>query len=213
MYSCLIFDIDGTLTNTNKIILDSFNHVTRKYLGYEYSFKELSKFFGPPEDSLLKQMFNEQYEQARRDYYQYYDGNFCCSSGLYPGMLEIIKEAHNRDVKLAIFTGKGHDSTRITLEKTGILKYFDQILTGDDVRHFKPSGEGLRIILEKLNLHPEEALMIGDTSGDVQASRSAGIDVASALWDSYDTEKLKENPGNFNFYSVQELSEFLAANS
>ena len=71
----IIFDVDGTLTFTNQLIFDSFNHITKKYLGRSYSDDEIIALFGPTEDVILKEMCKEEYESARKDYYAYYKNN------------------------------------------------------------------------------------------------------------------------------------------
>ena len=73
----------------------------------------------------------------------------------------------------------------------------------------KPSPEGIQVFLDKYNLPGDEVLMIGDAPSDVKASRDAGVQVASVLWESYakDTGFWKES--NYAFNTVEELSEFL----
>ena len=62
------------------------------------------------------------------------------------------------------------------------------------------------------NLKKDEVLMIGDSVADVLASKEAGIKIASALWDSYAADKVKNLGSDYYFYSVEELREFLAKN-
>ena len=67
----IIFDVDGTLTFTNQLIFDSFNHITKKYLGRSYTDDEIIALFGPTEDVILREMCKEEYESARKEYYAY----------------------------------------------------------------------------------------------------------------------------------------------
>ncbi len=57
-----IFDIDGTLTCTNKLIFASFNHIAEKYLGRTFTDEEIHSLFGPTEDVILKEWCGERYE-------------------------------------------------------------------------------------------------------------------------------------------------------
>ena len=71
----IIFDVDGTLTFTNQLIFNSFNHITKKYLGKSFSDEEIISLFGPTEDVILKEICKDEYINARKDYYKYYRDN------------------------------------------------------------------------------------------------------------------------------------------
>jgi pyrophosphatase PpaX len=90
-----------------------------------------------------------------------------------------------------------------------ILKFFDIVVTGDDVKQHKPSGEGIKKILEILNLSPDEAILIGDATSDVKAGREANVKVISALWDSLTKEKVLEMKPDIIVHSIDELKEVL----
>lgn len=200
----IIFDIDGTLTSTNQLIFDTFNHVAKKYSNTSYSDKEIISFFGPTEEVILKELFPAEYDAVVEDYYQYYQSNHVIATS-FSGLNELLKELKENSIILSIYTGKGRRSTIITLTELGLIDYFDMIVTGDDVEEHKPSAEGIVKFLNKFNLKPDEILMIGDAPADIIASSKAGVECISVLWDSYSAEKVKLlNPKNL-IYSVPEL--------
>ena len=207
----IIFDIDGTLTSTNKLILDSFNFITEKYLGKTFSFDEIASFFGPTEDKILQDMCGENFEQAKKDYYDYYDRNHHIAD-LYPGMKELLSYLKKKNILLSIYTGKGRQAAVITLKKLSIHDYFDLIITGDDVNEHKPSGEGINKFIQKFDLEKDDVLMVGDSPADVKASKASGVKIASVLWDSYAKEKVLQLKSDFIFHSVEELRLFLENN-
>lgn len=208
----LIFDIDGTLTSTNDLIFASFNFITKKYLGKTYSPDEIVNLFGPTEDQILLEMCGENYEKAKQDYYEFYSANHHMAD-LYPGVKTLLLDLKKRNLLLSIYTGKGRKAAVITLKKLEIYDYFDLIITGDDVTEYKPSAEGINKFLEKFNLSKDEVLMIGDSPADVKASKTAGVKIASVLWDSYAKDKVLKLNSDFIFYSVNELNEFLEKNT
>lgn len=118
----IIFDVDGTLTFTNQLIFDSFNHITKKYLGKSYTDEEIIALFGPTEDVILKEMCKDEYENARKDYYAYYKDNHDIAR-LYQGIKELIIDLYNAGILLSIFTGKGRTSALITLDELGLTDY------------------------------------------------------------------------------------------
>ena len=204
----LIFDIDGTLTSTNELIFKSFNHIAIKYLNRTFTDNEIIALFGPTEDVILKEWCGNKFEAAKKDYYEYYKSHHNIAK-LYPGIKELLDYLKSKGILLSIFTGKGRKASLITLEELSIINYFDIIVTGDDVVNHKPSSEGIMIFVNKYNLKKDEVLMIGDSVSDVKASKESGIKIASALWDSYAVEKVKNLGSDYYFHSVSKLREFL----
>lgn len=204
----IIFDVDGTLTFTNQLIFDSFNHITKKYLGKSYTDEEIIALFGPTEDVILKEMCKDEYENARKDYYAYYKDNHDIAR-LYEGIKELIIDVYNAGILLSIFTGKGRTSALITLDELGLTDYFDMIVSGDDVENHKPSPEGILMFLNKHNLNPKDVLMIGDAPSDIIAARQCGVEIASVVWDSYAEDEVKKLNSTTVFHSVAELRDFI----
>uniref|UniRef100_A0A7V2ZJ46 phosphoglycolate phosphatase n=1 Tax=Ignavibacterium album TaxID=591197 RepID=A0A7V2ZJ46_9BACT len=207
-FKAVIFDIDGTLTFTNQLIFDTFNHIAEKYLNKKFSNEEISALFGPTEDVILRQMFPHNFEQVRKDYYEYYHQNHQIAQ-LYDGIKELLIDLKKCGVILGIFTGKGRTSSLITLNFLGIRELFDMIVTGDDVKNHKPSPEGIIKFLQTFNLNPDEVLMIGDAPSDIKAAREAGVRIASVVWDSYSAEKVRELNKETVFETVDELRKFI----
>lgn len=207
----IIFDIDGTLTSTNELIFASFNHITEKYLGRKYSSDEIVSLFGPTEDQILEDMCGENFEQAKKEYYDFYTGNHHMAD-LYPGIKQILSHLKEKNILLSIYTGKGRKAAVITLKKLDIHDYFDYIITGDDVVEQKPAAEGINKFIEKFSLNKNSVLMIGDSPADVKAAKAAGVKIASVLWDSYAKEKVLQLKSDFIFHSVEELRNFLETN-
>ena len=212
MLKGIIFDIDGTLTSTNELIFKSFNHIAKKYLDRTFTDKEIIALFGPTEDVILKEWCGENFETAKKDYYEFYKSHHHIAK-LYPGIKELLDYLKTKGVLLAIFTGKGKQASLITLEELSIINYFDLIVTGDDVVNHKPSSDGIMKFVNEYNLKKDEVLMIGDSVADVRASQEAGIRIASALWDSYAAEKVKNLGSDYYFDTVDELREFLVKNT
>lgn len=211
LFDGFIFDIDGTLTSTNQLIFDSFNFIAQKYLNKTFSDQEIIAMFGPPENVIIKQLCGNKFEEAREEYFTYYSNNHW-KAELYPGIKEILEYLKNKNFPIGIFTGKGRQASLITLKKLKVDHYFDLIVTGDDVINHKPSAEGIILFLKHFGLNAERVLMIGDSDGDVTASKEAGVKIASALWDSYAHQQVKLMGSDYYFHSVEELNHFLKEN-
>jgi pyrophosphatase PpaX len=209
-YSCIIFDMDGTLTQTNQLIYDSFNHIAEKYLKKRLSNAEIHALFGPPEQGAVEKMIgSDNISAVMEEYYHFYEHEHPKLAEIYPGTVEVLTFLRSKGIRIALFTGKGRRTTDITLEQFGITSYFDVTITGDDVEKFKPSGNGIRKILERFALQPSEVLMVGDAVADCKASRETGVDIASVVWDSYAKDEVMKLSPDFLFHNVQDFFDWL----
>jgi len=208
---CVIFDMDGTLTETNQLIYDSFNHIARRFEGKTYSVPEITSMFGPPEEGALARIVgSERLDVAMNEYLRYYRANHNRLARLYPGIVEILSYVRDQSCHLALFTGKGIHTTNITLEEFGIKRFFDFVVTGNDVVLHKPSAEGIQKIIDHFQLQKHEVLMVGDSVADLKASREAGVEIASVLWDSYGKEQVLQLKSDHEFHNVQEFHDWLS---
>lgn len=203
---CIIFDMDGTLTKTNQLIFDSFNHIAAKYEGRSYTDEEITAMFGPPEEGALAEIVGEaKLERAMQEYLKYYRAHHKDLAQLYPGILDVLKYLKRRGIHLAVFTGKGICTTTITMQSFGLMPYFEFVVTGNDVENYKPSAEGVLKIMKYFSVRKDEVLMVGDSVGDVKASLEAGIRIAAVLWDSYAKKKVLRMRTDFVFHNVDEF--------
>jgi pyrophosphatase PpaX len=209
-YRTIIFDMDGTLTRTNQLIFDSFNHVAGKYIGKQLTPAEIIAYFGPPEEEAVRNMIGaEHIIPAMEDYYRFYRSEHGRLAEIYPGTIDVLEFLRASGVRLALFTGKGRRTTDITLEQFGITSYFDVTMTGDDVDVHKPSGDGIAKILRHFDLTPADALMVGDAVADISAAREVGVEVASVVWDSYGMKDVMALKPDHLFHDVPQFADWL----
>jgi len=203
--------MDGTLTNTNTLIFHSFNHLAEEYLGKHLTPEEIIAYFGPQEEGAVEKMLGADFlPEAMEKYYAFYSDKHDEFASLHEGMREVLEFLKLHSVARGLFTGKGRRATEISLEKFGIADLFDAIITGDDVAEYKPSGDGLRRIMQRLAVRPEETLMVGDAVGDIVAARDAGVAIASVLWDSYGKSDVLKMDSDFLFDTVPHFREWIA---
>jgi pyrophosphatase PpaX len=207
---CIVFDMDGTLTQTNQLIYDSFNYIAQKYAGRTYTIPEIHAMFGPPEEeALLEIVRTDQMDEVMKDYLAFYRAHHSQLASLFPGIEDVLRTTKECGKTLALFTGKGTHTTRITLQEFHIDKYFDFVVTGNDVVNHKPSPEGLQKIMEHFALQPNEVLMVGDAVSDVKAAHDAGVKIAVVVWDSYAKDIVMQMKSDFIFHDVEEFHDWL----
>ncbi len=102
--------------------------------------------------------------------------NFC----LIPGVDEMLKQLHGR-YPMAVVSARDETGTMAFLEKFDLVKYFDVIVTGLSAKHTKPYPDPVLLAAQKMEVAPEACLMIGDTTVDIRAGRSAGAQTVGVL--------------------------------
>ena len=208
----IIFDVDGTLAATHDLIFESFNHVAEKFLNKRLSNEEILALFGPTEDVILKDWMKDSYESARSEYYDFYESKHDEMAAVFPGLKEIIEYVKSKNIPLGVFTGKGRDSSIITLKAIDLIDYFDLIITGDDVIEHKPSPEGINKFVNEFGLKHERVLMVGDASVDVDAAKGSGVKSALVLWDDLSRERFSHIQADYVFKTVAEFQKFIKGN-
>lgn len=209
MIDAFIFDVDGTLADTFPLILKAFNRFAFKYTGRKWSVAELVSKFGPTETDIIEaEVVPELRPEAIEYYYKAYED---CHDGtpFFGGIPELLSELEGLGKPLAVYTGKGRRSADITLDKLGIAKKFNPVITGDDVTRAKPHPEGILNIIEQWNIPPEKAAMVGDNHNDIIAGRAAGVFTIAALWHGYYNNELMSAEPDAAFEKPEDMLKWI----
>jgi phosphoglycolate phosphatase len=99
---------------------------------------------------------------------------------LVPGVDEMLKQLHGR-YPMAIISARDEKTNMQFLEKFDLAKYFDVIVTGLSAKYTKPYPDPIFLAAEKMKVAPENCLMIGDTTVDIRAGKSAGAQTVGVL--------------------------------
>lgn len=208
--SCVIFDLDGTLADTGRLIFASFNHVASRYTGRTWSDQEILATFGPTEEVAIRSIVGDaRAAEAIEDFHRFYAESHAGMAAEHEGIREVLAYLRANGTLLALFTGKGKRTTAVTLAALGMDGYFDLLVTGDDVGNHKPSAEGILKVLSAFGLPPAAALMVGDSAADIGAARDAGVPVASVAWDPFARGRSDLSGADYTFGSVVEFSSFI----
>ncbi|HBV87837.1 MAG TPA: haloacid dehalogenase [Desulfosporosinus sp.] len=175
-----IFDLDGTLINSLPVVRTSLSRTLLEFSGREYSNEELSALFGPSEEGIFKKLYPDSWRESLQFYLNEYDRLHVPYAEPFPGIVEALTLLQDRKIKLALVSGKGAGSMEISLNHSGLKKYFEVITTGSEDRASKP--EHIRQILDQWEFSPDEVAYVGDIAYDVQSAREVGVLPISALW-------------------------------
>jgi 2,3-diketo-5-methylthio-1-phosphopentane phosphatase/HAD superfamily hydrolase (TIGR01509 family) len=192
----LIFDLDGTLIDSYDAIyiglVEVFNHFGIPPLPHH----QLGEFLGRSLEGILNPFFlPHQIEEAKPIFRNKYRDIYLDKTSLLPGAEAVVKELFRRSIRLAVASNKSAKFCRELLSKLGIDHFFTTIRgVGDDLRP-KPFPDMVKTIVLDLGLRPEEVVMVGDTVEDIEAGKSAGVDVYALSNGYHPLEKLiRERP-------------------
>ena len=208
----VIFDFDGTVMDTNNVILNSWQHTFRTLENREEKPETIIKTFGEPLELTMKNFFPDvPVEESIAIYRSYHYDNFGKLISVFPGMKELIQELKDKNYKLGLVTSRLRKTTMQGLEAYGLLPYFEVIVTADDTTKHKPDPEPLNIALEKLGAAPEHSVMVGDTMFDILCARNAGVKSVLVSWSMAVTEEEKNGPDRPDYISekAEDLKEIL----
>ena len=96
------------------------------------------------------------------------------------GVDEMLRQLHGR-YPMAIVSARDESGTMAFLEQFGLVKYFDVVVTGLSAKHTKPYPDPILLAAQKMNVSPDTCLMIGDTTVDIRAGKSAGAQTVGVL--------------------------------
>lgn len=180
----IIFDLDGTLIDTNEIIVRSFRSTfERHFPNLSLTDEQIHEFIGPTlhqtfgdytKDPFLVQDMIDSY---REFYVEYEVGNF----HIYPDVVEVITELKTQGYNLAILTSKFRIAAWPSFTHYGLETLFDVFVGLDDVEHAKPHKNAVETVLKQFPGY-QGAIMIGDNQGDILAGKNAGIYSAGVAW-------------------------------
>lgn len=177
----VIFDLDGTLANTLHVSIASFKMSLEPLLGRSISSNEIIDTFGPTEEGTIMSLAPEHYEKGISDYLLNYEKLHHICPRVFEGIIELLDYLKNRNVRLAIVTGKGNASTQISIQALKISSYFDIVETGSPYHSIKEKSLD-KVIRMWEGIDKKSIVYIGDTVVDIEASNNVGIDIISAAW-------------------------------
>lgn len=179
----ILFDLDGTLIDTNELIISSFLHTLEKYFPGQYQRREdVYPFMGPSLYESFGKLNPEKMEEMVTEYRSYNHANHDLLVKEFAGVNETIATLKEQGYKLGIVSTKIYDTVVRGLKLTKLDPYFDTIVTLDHVSKAKPDPEAIFKALGELGSTPEQAMMVGDNYHDILAGKNAGTKSVGVAW-------------------------------
>lgn len=220
MVKAVIFDLDGTLIDYKYHAEEARETliVSLGNLGFDVSEMDSKAPTMMIVDLALRQIGGgkvrigkEELRQMFNDTLDGFDMRAQSEAAIKPHSVQVIREIKAKGYLLGLVTNSGSKVTKLSLEKYQIAHCFDAVVTRDNVERMKPSGEGLRRILELLDVEASEAIYVGDSWADVAAARENGVRNIAVEGGMSTRERLQEQSPELILPSLETLPSLLPA--
>jgi phosphoglycolate phosphatase len=201
----IIFDLDGTLVNSSIDLTNALNYAIAPYgleiLTVEKTISLVGEGITRLIEKVLGQRTSEIGSAVLERFLDYYSAHLSDFSLPYPGVRETLEKLRN--YQKAVISNKREDLSIRLLEDLGLAGYFAVVWGSDSVREKKPSPLPVLALLKKLSCWPDEAIMVGDSTYDIEAGKAAGVRTAAVSYGFRDASLLRE--ADFILDNMEEL--------
>lgn len=207
-YQALIFDLDGTLSNSVPMILKTSESVHER-LSLDWTPEQIAPFIGRPlyeTAAAFAPDRQEEYLELFREYNLLYMPKMIKP---FPGILSLLAKLRERDIHLAIVTSRHQWGADWSVELLGIGEYFDCILGVEATEHHKPNPEPALLASQKMVISPENTIFIGDAPVDIACGKAAGMRTIAVGWGVGTKENLALAEPDFYCPTTQDLQRLL----
>ncbi len=195
MTQLVILDFDGTLADTQPIIIASIQATLRELHLPEHTDAECRSIIGLPLHECFVTLCgvdDDLAEHCADVYRRVFDElNTDGTVRLFPHVLETIKTLHDRGLHLAICSSRGRPTLDSFVKTFHLERYVSMVVSAGDVEHHKPHPEPVQKILAALAVAPEEAVVVGDASYDILMGRAAGCRTVGVTYGNQSADDLR----------------------
>lgn len=188
MIQAVIFDVDGTLLNSDKAIILALQQVLREEKQMEYPSEELIPVLGMTSENSLNFLGVSDAKRVAEKLTLYVKRNNHMMI-LYPGIEDMLKKLVGKGIHTGVVTSKTREELIGEFMPHGITELFSHIICADDTSKHKPEPDPLLKYAEETKINPTTTLYVGDTVFDQICADGAQIDFALAMWGAKQPER------------------------
>ena len=196
MYKAVLFDLDGTLTNTLTDIAEAMNRALRMYDLPPWPVEDYRYLVGNGAKVLAQRCVLDRRELAQsvqEAYQAWYETHNLVETRPYDGVPEMLMALAERGLKLAVFSNKPDADTKRVVQHFFPDVPFAAVRGQVEGVPVKPDPSGALMIAREMGVRPDEFLYLGDTDVDMQCAIAAGMHPVGALWGFRTEEELRRS--------------------
>lgn len=210
MIETVLFDLDGTIIDTNEMIITSFMRVFEKGPKGPLTREEIIPHMGTTLEHQLQIFSGMEDVSSLVPLYRTYSNKYHDEMVRpFPFVNEVVEWLYAQEIPMGIVTTKIRPTTLMTLEKFNLAKYMSAIVTVNDVEHPKPHPEPVLKAIEAIGCNPETTLMVGDSSVDIQSAKAAGVLAAGVAWSLKGEQILRDYGADYIMKDMRDIYTFV----
>lgn len=213
----IIFDLDGTLINSVPDLTDTLNVIFNLQEKEQFNEQEVTKMVGSGIKVLLEEAaekvgYTSSIDNLLTDFKKQYDKSLIVKTKPYHGVRETLKKLPQ--FKKAVLSNKLDIYTKQIISELDLEDNFNIVLGANtNLYGSKPSPEGIEYVLNKLQVKPENTLMVGDSTHDIHAGKNAKVHTCAVTYGYRSQEILKKESPDFMINNISELLDIVNQNS
>jgi pyrophosphatase PpaX len=207
-----LFDLDGTLIDSIRLILDSYHHTLTQHNLPARTDEDWLRGVGTP----LSVQFSEWQESPEvleamiATYREYNLRHHDSMVTVYPGVLDAVREIKAVGIQTGLVTSKNRPGALRGLKLVGLEALMDVLVCADEVTNPKPHPEPVEKAVALLGADPASTVYVGDSIHDMHSGRAAGVKTAAALWGPFGRNYLESASPDYWLESPRDLVALLA---
>lgn len=210
MIDTVLLDLDGTIVDTNELIISSFINTLESNGLAPLTREQIIPHMGLTLEQQLRAFSGvddvTSYVTAYREYSAIHHDTMVAP---FPEVAEVLTRLQAAGIKLGVVTTKIRPNTLKVLEMFELDRFMDVIITQDDVEHTKPHPQPIERAMEALGSSPERTLMVGDSPADLQSASAAGVMSAAVAWSLKGEEELSKYHPQYILHTMSDLYELV----
>ena len=212
MIKNIFFDFDGTLADTSfaiiKTTVASFEHLGLEAPAPEY-IKSCIGLSLRSAAEVYPGLSEDRYDEFESVYHSFFDQYITDNVVLYPGVSELLHALKEQGYRLAIATSRGINSLKYLTQTLGIADCFEALSTIECVASPKPAPDTVLYLFDKMGVGPQDTLVVGDTSFDIQMGRNAQCRTCGVSYGNHSADMLVSASADYVIDDFSKLSEVL----
>lgn len=202
----LLFDLDGTLLDTNELIIQSFQHTFSSHYKRTVSHEELFPYFGKPLRAAMEALGDgSDAEELIKTYREFNHQHHDTLTTVFDGVEATLEALWQQDVNMAVVTSKTKETALRGLRLFNLDKYFPIVIGCNECENHKPHPEPVIKALANLGLPAQACLMIGDSPFDLISATAAGVRTAAVKWTRVSWPAVLEAKPDYIVYRFDDL--------
>lgn len=208
--ACILFDLDGTLLNTNDLVLESLQHTIRVHLGHEMERSGLYRYFGVPLVKIMADLDPGQAEAMCVTYREYSAERHDKMVKVFPHVSDTLTKLRQYDIPMAVVTSKLNSLALRGLKLFHLDRFFDTLVAFEDTQKHKPEPDPILKALHKLGIPSGDGVvMVGDSPYDIGCAQNAGVLSAAVKWSLHNRGELLDLGPDFWLEDFRELLDYV----